>query len=97
MSVSMRDVEHVALLARLSFTEEEKQKLVHELNAILSYMDQLNTLDTTQVEPLAHVIELENVLREDKVRGSLSREEALKNAPAKTDKFFKVPKVIESR
>jgi aspartyl-tRNA(Asn)/glutamyl-tRNA(Gln) amidotransferase subunit C len=57
-------------------------------------MEKLNELDTSNVEPLSHVIELSNVLREDKVRPSYPQEEVLKNAPSKTDKFFKVPKVI---
>jgi aspartyl-tRNA(Asn)/glutamyl-tRNA(Gln) amidotransferase subunit C len=97
MSVTIKDVEHVAALARLSFTEEEKQKLTAQLNGILSYMEQLNTLDTSNVEPLSHVIELQNVFREDVLRPSLPREEALKNAPAHTEEFFKVPKVIGDR
>lgn len=97
MSVTLKDVEHVAALARLSFSPEEKQNLVKELNEILAYMEQLNKLDTTNVEPLSHVIELRNVFREDILRPGLSREEALKNAPAKTDKFFRVPKVIGDR
>jgi aspartyl-tRNA(Asn)/glutamyl-tRNA(Gln) amidotransferase subunit C len=97
MAVTIKDVEHVAELARLSFSEEGKQRLVKELNSILEYMEQLNTLDTTNVEPLSHVIELQNVFREDALKPTLTREEALKNAPAKTEKFFKVPKVIGDR
>jgi len=97
MSVTIKDVEHVAALARLSFTDEEKQKLTAQLNEILRYMEQLNQLDTENVEPLSHVIELKNVFREDVLRPSLPREEALKNAPAKTEEFFKVPKVIGDR
>ncbi len=94
MAVTIKDVEYVAALARLEFTDAEKQKLVHELNDILKYVEQLNTLDTTNVEPLSHVIELNNVFRDDASRPSLPQEEALKNAPSKNDKFFKVPKVI---
>lgn len=97
MSVTIKDVEHVAELARLYFSKEEKEKLVHQLNEILEYMEQLNALDTTTVEPLSHVIELQNVFREDKQRTSLPREEVLKNAPSHTEKFFKVPKVIGDR
>jgi aspartyl-tRNA(Asn)/glutamyl-tRNA(Gln) amidotransferase subunit C len=97
VSVTIKDVEHVASLAQLSFSEEEKQKLVRELNEILAYMEQLNSLDTTNVEPLSQVIELSNVFREDTAKPCLKREEALKNAPAKTEKFFKVPKVISDR
>jgi len=97
MSVTLKDVEHVAALARLSFSDEEKLKLTGELNAILAYMEQLNTLNTSSVEPLSHVIELKNVFREDVRVESLSREDALKNAPAATEKFFRVPKVIGDR
>ena len=97
MAVTIKDVEHVAELARLSFSEEGKQKLVKELNSILEYMEQLNSLDTTNVKPLSHVIELQNVFRDDVRKESLTREEALQNAPSKTDKFFKVPKVIGDR
>jgi len=97
MSVTIKDVEHVASLARLSFSEEEKQKLTLQLNEILEYMEQLNQLDTNNVEPLSHVIELSNVFREDELKPTLTREEALRNAPAKTEKFFKVPKVIGER
>jgi len=97
MPVTVRDVEHVAALARLSFSKEEKVKLTAQLNEILRYMEQLNTLDTGNVEPLSHVIELQNVFRQDVLRPSLPREEALKNAPAHTEEFFKVPKVIGDR
>jgi aspartyl-tRNA(Asn)/glutamyl-tRNA(Gln) amidotransferase subunit C len=96
MAVTIHDVEYVASLARLEFTEKEKEKLTHELNEILKYVEKLNELDTDTVEPLAHVIELSNVFREDKVQPSISQEDALKNAPSKNDKFFKVPKVIGS-
>jgi aspartyl-tRNA(Asn)/glutamyl-tRNA(Gln) amidotransferase subunit C len=97
MAITIQDVEHVASLAKLSFTEEEKRKLALELNEILAYMEQLNSLDTERVEPLSHVIELGNVFREDDLRPGLDREEALRNAPARTDKFFRVPKVIGDR
>jgi aspartyl-tRNA(Asn)/glutamyl-tRNA(Gln) amidotransferase subunit C len=97
MAVTLNDVDHVAKLARLSFSESEKETLAHELNDILKYMEQLNSLDTTNVEPLAHVIALSNVFRDDEARPTVSRDEALKNAPAKNDEFFKVPKVIADR
>ncbi|HEX9006183.1 MAG TPA: Asp-tRNA(Asn)/Glu-tRNA(Gln) amidotransferase subunit GatC [Bacteroidota bacterium] len=97
MAVTIKDVEHVAALARLSFTEEEKAVLTGQLNEILIYMEQLNSLDTSEVEPLSQVIELENVFRPDELKPSYPQEEILKNAPAHTDKFFKVPKVIGDR
>lgn len=98
MAVSIREVEHVALLARLSFSDEEKEALTRQLNDVLTYMEQLNKLDTAEVEPLTHVIELSpaagGMFREDEVTPCVSREDALKNAPAKSERFFKVPKVI---
>lgn len=97
MSVTIRDVEYVASLAKLSFSEEEKQKLASQLNTILEYMEQLNQLDTSNVEPLSHVVELSNVFREDEPGPTLTREEALLNAPSKTERFFRVPKVIGER
>ncbi|MDH3252385.1 MAG: Asp-tRNA(Asn)/Glu-tRNA(Gln) amidotransferase subunit GatC [Ignavibacteria bacterium] len=97
MSVTVKDVEHVARLARLSFSDEEKRTLTHQLNEILKYMEQLNELDTSAVEPLSQVIQLQNVFREDRQRVCLDREEVLRNAPARTEKYFKVPKVIGER
>lgn len=94
MPVTLKDVEYIAKLARLEFSEEEKQKFTHQLNDILAYAEQLNKLDTSKVEPLSHVIELSNVFRDDAVKPGLTTEEALKNAPVKSEKFFKVPKVI---
>ncbi len=94
MSVTIKDVEHIAKLAKLEFSESEKEKFTHQFNDILKYMEQLNSVDTTNVEPLAQVIELNNVFRDDVVKPSVSTDEALKNAPDKTDEHFKVPKVI---
>lgn len=97
MSITIKDVEHIAELARLEFTDDEKGKLTAQLNLILAYMEQLNKLDTSAIEPLSHAIELSNVFREDSVKPGLATEDALKNAPARTAKFFKVPKVISDR
>jgi aspartyl-tRNA(Asn)/glutamyl-tRNA(Gln) amidotransferase subunit C len=97
MAVTLHDVEHVARLSRLSFTPEEQVTLLAQLNTILGYMDRLNELDTSAVEPLAHVIELDPPLREDTLRAGLTREEALQNAPEGTDTMFRVPKVITER
>ena len=94
MSVTKKEVEHIAELARLKFKEEELESFTHQLNEILSYVDKLNELDTENVEPLSHPIENINVFRNDELKKSISTEEALKNAPDKTDEFFKVPKVI---
>ena len=95
MAVTIKDVEHIAKLAKLQFSEEEKVKFTEKFNDILAFIEKMNELDTSQVEPLSHVIELDNVFREDVVKPSLPTEDALKNAPAKTERFFKVPKVID--
>ena len=97
MSVTKKDVEHIAKLAHLEFTEHEMEKFTHQMNQILDHMQQLNKLDTADCEPLSHVIELHNVFREDVVKQSITTEEALKNAPSANDGFFKVPKVIGER
>lgn len=94
MSVTRKDVEYIAQLARLRFKEEELENFTHQLNEILNYVEKLNELDTTNVEPLNHPIENVNVFRNDELRPSVQTEAALKNAPDRTDEFFKVPKVI---
>lgn len=94
MAVTKKDVEKIAELARLKFSEEELQNFTPQMNEILSYMDKLNELDTEYVEPLSHPVEQTNVFREDEMRPSFPAEEALKNAPAKDEHHFKVPKVI---
>ncbi len=94
MSVTKADVENIAKLARLSVTEEEKEKFVDQVNQILTYVEKLNEIDTDDIEPLSHTLDLKNVFREDVVKPSLSQEKALENAPAKTDRFFRVPKVV---
>ena len=94
MEVTVAVVEHIAKLAHLEFSEDEKKMFTQQLNSILAHMEQLNKVDTTNVEPLSQVVESKSALREDVVRPGLTSEEALKNAPAKTEQFFKVPKVI---
>ena len=94
MSVTRKDVEHIAELARLKFSGEELENFTEQLNEILSYIEKLNELDTENVNPLSHPVEGENVFRKDVVKPSVKREEALKNAPDSDDEFFKVPKVI---
>jgi aspartyl-tRNA(Asn)/glutamyl-tRNA(Gln) amidotransferase subunit C len=89
--ISKEEVKHVANLARLAITEEEAVKLQGELDAIIESAEELNELDTENVEATTHVLDLKNVLREDSVKESPSREEALKNAPEQQDGQFKVP------
>jgi len=94
MKVTKELVLHIAELAQLKLREDEIEKFQEELNQILSYVEKLNEIDTSQVEPLSHPLPTINVYREDKKETSLPREEALKNAPDSTEEFFKVPKVI---
>lgn len=94
MAVTKKDVEKIAELARLKFSDEELENFTPQMNEILSYMDKLNELHTENVKPLSHPVEQTNVFREDELKSSISNEEALKNAPDKTDSHFKVPKVI---
>lgn len=95
MSVSKKDVDYVADLARLQLTEEETESLASDMNQILDYMTTLEELDTSDVEPLEHVIDLEYRLRDDKAKEPLSHEDALKNAPDADSDYFRVPRVIE--
>lgn len=95
MAVTKKDVEYIATLANLEFNDSEKEGMVSHLNSILGYMEQLNELNTENVEPLTSITDAENRLRKDDVIPSLSNEDALKNAPSKIGPFFRVPKVIE--
>lgn len=95
MRISKEDIEHIASLARLHLTEGEKDLFGLQLSSILDYMEKLNELDTTDVEPTSHVLPLSNVMRDDVSGPSIQREDALMNAPDHTDKFFRVPKIIE--
>jgi aspartyl-tRNA(Asn)/glutamyl-tRNA(Gln) amidotransferase subunit C len=93
--ISAAQVEHVAQLARLALSDEEKQHLTEQLNAILTYMEQLNEVPTENVEPTAHVLDLVNVFRDDLVRQTLSADAALANAPETAQHFFVVPRIVE--
>ncbi|MBL6955393.1 MAG: Asp-tRNA(Asn)/Glu-tRNA(Gln) amidotransferase subunit GatC [Chlorobium phaeobacteroides] len=94
MSVTIKDVAYIAELARLSFTDTEKEKMTSELNAILQYVEKLDEVDTDGVEPLSSIHDEVNVLRDDVRQESVPNETALLNAPDKLDRFFRVPKVI---
>jgi len=95
MEMSQTQVEQVATLARLALHGEEAEQFGKELSKIFSYIEKLNELDTSDIEPTSHVLPLSNVFREDKVLPSLPVEEALANAPERDGIFFKVPKIIE--
>lgn len=88
-------IKNLAELSRLSFNDQEMEVIKKDLQQMIGFIDKLQELDTTGVEPLLHMSNAVNVLREDIVQGSISREEALKNAPENDGVFIKVPKVIE--
>ena len=89
------DIEKVARLARLELSEGEKETFGNQLEQILTYMEQLNRLDTTGVEPTSHAIPIYNVFRKDEVKPSVAQEEVLGLAPDEEDGHFKVPRIIE--
>ncbi len=95
MEITREQVEYVAKLARLAVSEEEKALFSRQLSSILTYVETLNRVDASQVEPTSHVIPMHNVLREDEVKASLPRESALANAPDSDQGCFRVPKIIE--
>lgn len=95
MEVTPQIVENLAHLARLRFNEEEKTTIQVDLQRMIAFVEQLEEVDTTGVEPLLHMSDTVNVLREDIVKGSVTRGEALLNAPLPDDRFFKVPTVIK--
>jgi aspartyl-tRNA(Asn)/glutamyl-tRNA(Gln) amidotransferase subunit C len=92
----MEQVEHIALLARLELSDEEKERAGGELSQILDHFAQLDELDTADVPPTEHVFPVVNVLRADTPRPSLPREAALQNAPESADGMFQVPRVVEA-
>lgn len=95
MSTDIQTIKKLAHLARLEFNEEKEQEMLQDLNKILNWMDQLRELDTAHVEPLIHMSEEVNVLREDVAKNTVTHEEALLNAPKKDSDYFRVPKVLE--
>jgi len=96
MAISKEKVRYVANLARIKMREEELERFTTQLDKILEYINKLNELDTENVAPTSHIVNLRNVVREDKITGeSLSNEEATQMAPDKEKEFFRVPKIIE--
>ena len=95
MKITRSDVEHVAQLARLRFSEDQLVLFTEQLNTLLSYFDKLQEVDTTGIEPSTHAVSMCNAFREDRVRLSSPEADALKNAPASERGCFKVPKIIE--
>jgi aspartyl-tRNA(Asn)/glutamyl-tRNA(Gln) amidotransferase subunit C len=95
MAAAEIDVKYVAHLARIALTPDEEKKLAAQLGGILGYIEKLKELDVTNVEPTAHAVPFVNVTRTDEVQTSLAQEEALRNAPAKANGLFMVPKIVE--
>lgn len=95
MEVNDALVGKLARLSRLQFNETEKAEIKNDLQRMIGFVEKLNELDLDGVKPLLHMSEDVNVLREDEVKGSITREEAFKNAPLHDEQFFKVPKVIK--
>ncbi|HAG10733.1 MAG TPA: Asp-tRNA(Asn)/Glu-tRNA(Gln) amidotransferase subunit GatB [Desulfotomaculum sp.] len=92
--IKKSDVEHVALLARLELSDDEKEIYTRQLNDILGHFESLQKLDTANVEPTAHVLSLFNVFREDKVDRHLPSEKVLANCPDRDEDCFRVPKIV---
>ena len=93
--ISDETIEYVGILAKLELSEEEKEQAKKDMGSMLDYIDKLNELDTTEVEPMSHVFPVNNVFREDVVENGDDRENILKNAPEEKDGSFKVPKTVE--
>lgn len=93
--IDIKTVDEIAHLARLEFDEASKQEILNDMNRMLSFVDKLNELDTSNVEPLIYMTLEKDVLREDVPEVTISQKEALKNAPKKDSDYFKAPKVID--
>jgi len=95
MEVNDAMVDKLAHLARLKFNAVDKEEIKHDLQKMIEFIEKLNELDTSGVEPLLHMTDEANILRTDEVKGSITREEAMRNAPDHDESFFRVPKVIK--
>lgn len=90
-------IDKLATLSRLEFNDQEKEKVVSDLNKMLDFVSKLNELDTTNVEPLIYMNDEKNVLRNDEVKQEISQKDSLRQAPKKDSDYFKVPKVVERK
>ena len=97
MEVTDTLIDKLALLSRLKFNDEEKKEIRNDLQRMISFVDKLNELDITGIEPLIHMSDETSALREDEVKGQINREDAFKNAPDHDGQYFKVPKVIKKQ
>lgn len=97
MQIDSKTVDKLAELAKLEFDENSKQEIIKDLNRIVSFVEKLNELDTSNIEPLVYLTEDTNIMREDEVKQVISQQEALKNAPKKDSDYIKLPKVIDKK
>jgi aspartyl-tRNA(Asn)/glutamyl-tRNA(Gln) amidotransferase subunit C len=95
MKINNETVDKIAHLARLEFENEAKEQIIKDMNNMLAFIDKLNELDTTNVEPLIYMSDELNILREDEVKSEITQQQALKNAPKHDSDYFKVPRMIE--
>jgi len=95
MKLTVQEIEHVANLARLELTQEEKEKMTKELAAIIDFADKLSEVNTDGIQPTAHILDIKNVFRKDEVKPSYDVEDIIRNAPESADNCIKVPKVVE--
>ena len=95
MKITEHDIKTVASLSRLRIRDEEAQEVTAQLDKFLTYVENLQSIDTTNIEPTTYALPMQNVFRADKIKPSLERELALSNAPLKEDGYFKVPRVLE--
>jgi len=97
MIIDSKTVDKLADLAKLEFDESSKEEIIKDLNRIVSFVEKLNELDTSSVEPLVYLTEDTNVMRDDAVKQEITQAEALKNAPKRDSDYIKVPKVIDKK
>lgn len=97
MAIDKKTVLYTAHLARIELQAKELEKLIHQLQDILKFINKISRLNTDKVQPTSHILPVNNVLREDEPKGSLTAEKALLNAPQKEGTFFAVPKVVDSQ
>ena len=95
MKIERNDILHVANLARLNLSEDEIERLTHEMGDIIAYVDKLDELDTSSTQASEHICDFNNIFREDEVKDSYDRDELLKNAPTHDEEYILVPNVVE--
>ena len=97
MKIDSKTVDKLAELAKLEFDEASKEEIIKDLNRIVTFVEKLNEMDTSNVEPLVYLTEDTNVMRDDTVKQEITQQEALKNAPKRDSDYIKVPKVIDKK